>query len=211
MPSRSERGSTVARPGARGERTPWSGDPPQPEAARERLLGAAARCIARDGLAATSVASVASEAGVSRPTVYRYFEDRDALVNEALRVAADRLRSTVLERIETLPTPAEMVVEAVVVAVHEIPADDVLRAIWSSTALDATVVGAFTEPPALEWARSCLAPVIAAAGWSARDADEVVELVLRMVLSLLVTPAPHRSPAELRAFLRRRLVPGLDR
>src|SRR5690606_12575995 len=103
----------------------------------------------------------------------------------------------------------DMIVEAVVVAVHEIPNDPVLRAIWNSATVDATVVVAFTEAPALRWARQCLAPAVSAAGWSARDADEALELVLRMVLSLLVTPAPHRAPRDLRAFLRRRLVPGL--
>jgi AcrR family transcriptional regulator len=197
--------------GSRGERerAPWAGNPPQVDAARERLLDAAARCIAREGLAATTIASVAAEAGVSRPTVYRYFDDRDALVRECLRVAAARLRDTVLDRVAELASPADMVVEAVVLAVHEIPADEVLHAIWNSAALDASVVESFTEPAAVAWVRECLEPVVDAAGWSAREADEVVEVVLRMVLSLLITPAPRRSPAALRAFLRRRLLPGL--
>ena len=46
-------------------------------------------------------------------------------------------------------------------------------------------------------------------GWNTRDADESIELILRFVLSVLVTPAPHRSPRELRSFVRRRLLPGL--
>jgi AcrR family transcriptional regulator len=208
MPSRSK-GAGADRAMRERDRAPWAGNPPHPDAARERLLDAAARCMARDGLAGTTIASVATEAGVSRPTVYRYFEDRDTLVREALRVAADRLRDAVMARMRELPDAADMIVEAIVLAVHEIPADPVLRAIWSSAALDASVVESFTEAPAIEWARECLAPAIDAATWDARTTDEAVEMVLRMVVSILVTPAPRRTPAELRAFLRRRLVPGL--
>jgi AcrR family transcriptional regulator len=210
MPSRDVRGPVRQRPrGVTRDRAPWAGNPPHPDAARERLLDAAARCIARDGLAATTIASVAGEAGVSRPTVYRYFDDRDELIRASLRVAAERLRTVVLERIVELSSPGDMIVEAVVVAVHEMPADDVLHAIWNSAALDASVVETFTEPAAIAWVRGCLAPIVDAAGWSGRDADEAVEMTLRVVLSLLVTPAPRRSPAQLRAFLRRRLLPGL--
>ena len=51
------------------QREAWNGDPPQPSAARERLLSVAACCVARNGIAGTGVAQVALEAGVSRPTV----------------------------------------------------------------------------------------------------------------------------------------------
>ena len=56
-------------------RDAWDGDPPHRTAARERLLEVAARCVARDGIHGTGIAHVAIEAGVSRPTVYRYFKD----------------------------------------------------------------------------------------------------------------------------------------
>ncbi len=40
---------------------------------RERLLQATYDCVARWGLAKTTVEDAAREAGVSRATVYRYF------------------------------------------------------------------------------------------------------------------------------------------
>jgi AcrR family transcriptional regulator len=204
------RGPAGQQAGGRDDsRAPWAGNPPLVDAARDRLLDAAGRCIARDGLAATSVASVATEAGVSRPTVYRYFDDRDELVGTAMHTAAERLRAQVLERIEPLDDAGDMVIEAIVIAVTEVPNDPVLRAIWSSAAVDASIVGTFTEPKAIEWARECLAPAIDTAGWHGREQDEVIEMILRLVLSLLVTSAPARRPAELRQFLRRRLLPGI--
>jgi AcrR family transcriptional regulator len=201
----------AARPAAAryDARSPWAGNPPLVDAARDRLLDAAARCIARDGLAATSVASVAAEAGVSRPTVYRYFDDRDELIRNAMHAAAEQLRALVRERIEPLDDAGDMVVEAIVVAVTEVPNDPVLRAIWSSAAVDGSIVAGFTEPTAVEWVRDCLAPATRAAGWHGRELDEAIEMMLRVVLSLLVTPAPPRRPSELRQFLRRRLLPGI--
>ncbi len=192
-----------------GVRRPWAGDPPQVAAARRRLLDATARCIARDGLAATSVASVAAEAGVSRPTVYRYFDDRDDLVRGALGEAALRLQAGIDERTSRFDDPGDIVVEVVVHALDTVRADPVLSAIWSSASADGSVVGRFTEPGGVAFARSCLVRAAGPAGWSNRDTDEAAELVLRLALSLLVSPEPHRSPAALRAFLRRRLLPAL--
>jgi AcrR family transcriptional regulator len=50
--------------------------------ARERILAAAERCIERHGIRKTTMDDIASEVGLSRPSVYRYFADRDDLLIE---------------------------------------------------------------------------------------------------------------------------------
>jgi AcrR family transcriptional regulator len=50
--------------------------------ARERILTAAERCIDRHGIRKTTIDDIASEVGLSRPSVYRYFADRDDLLVE---------------------------------------------------------------------------------------------------------------------------------
>ncbi len=47
---------------------------------RERILEAAYGCIARVGLARTTVEDVAKAAGLSRQTIYRYYLSKDHLV-----------------------------------------------------------------------------------------------------------------------------------
>lgn len=52
--------------------------------ARERILAAAERCIERYGIRKTTMDDIASAVGLSRPSVYRYFADRDDLLIELI-------------------------------------------------------------------------------------------------------------------------------
>ena len=56
--------------------------PASTDDARERILAAAERCIDRHGIRKTTMDDIASEVGLSRPSVYRYFADRDDLLLE---------------------------------------------------------------------------------------------------------------------------------
>ena len=190
-------------------RLAWAGQPPQREAARERLLDAAARCIARDGLTATGIASVADEAGVSRPTVYRYFEDRDALVQAALHRAGAAQLAELKAHLAGFPRPEAQAVEAVLFALRAIPAHPVLRQMWNAPLVEAAIVQRFSGPLALSLCADALEGLSAAAEWSEAEAREAIETMLRFTLSLLLAPEPHRGERALRGFLRRRLVPAL--
>ena len=188
----------------------WAGDPPTLHAAaRRRLLDAAVRCITREGMVGGNIAAVAAEAGVSRPTVYRYFADQRALVEETLLHAGRDLTERLGARLRRLGAPAEMAVETVRFVLREIPREPVLGAMWSEAVLDASAVAMITRRPVIDWSRDAVKDLVRAAGWSAEAADEAVEVMLRMLLSLLAAPEPRRSDAALRAFLRRRLVPSL--
>jgi AcrR family transcriptional regulator len=58
--------------------------PTNADDARERILAAAERCIDRHGIRKTTMDDIASEVGLSRPNVYRYFADRDDLLMELI-------------------------------------------------------------------------------------------------------------------------------
>jgi AcrR family transcriptional regulator len=59
--------------------------------ARARLLEATYACIARHGLDGTTVDAAAREAGVSRATVYRWFQGgREQLLNETIAWQTDQ-------------------------------------------------------------------------------------------------------------------------
>src|SRR5882757_3429256 len=62
------------------------------EDARRRLVEAAERCVSRHGIEKTTMEDIAREAGISRPSVYRYFSDREDLL---LRVTSEHSRALV--------------------------------------------------------------------------------------------------------------------
>jgi AcrR family transcriptional regulator len=73
--------------------------PTNTDDARERIVAAAERCIDRHGIRKTTMDDVASEVGLSRPSVYRYFADRDDLLIELItrhaRALIDRARKSI--------------------------------------------------------------------------------------------------------------------
>jgi AcrR family transcriptional regulator len=87
--------------------------PTSTDDARERILAAAERCIDRHGIRKTTMDDVACEVGLSRPSVYRYFADRDDLLIELIvrhaRALLDRARKSVSQR-SSLP---DQIVETV--------------------------------------------------------------------------------------------------
>src|SRR6478672_2222756 len=71
--------------------------PADVDAARQRLLDAGEACIDRYGLAKTTVEDIATEAKVSRATIYRYFDNRDELVLAVVLRSLDRSRESELD------------------------------------------------------------------------------------------------------------------
>ena len=69
---------------------------------RRRILDAALVTFAARGYHGTAVPEVADAAGVGTGTLYRYFENKEALVNEVYRDAKQRLKAALLD---DLPAP----------------------------------------------------------------------------------------------------------
>lgn len=187
----------------------WGGNPPARGAARDRLLEASAECIARDGVAATGIASIAKEAGVSRPTVYRYFEDRDALIQATLFWAVASLRDRAAAHVAGFHDPGQQIVEGAAFSVEAMRQDPLLRIVWGAEQLDAMLLRQTTSPASIAFARPGLEPAAETLGWNDEEADEAAEIMLRFMHSLLWAPDPQRDAAETRAFLERRLLPAL--
>ncbi|MEX1993906.1 MAG: transcriptional regulator BetI, partial [Steroidobacteraceae bacterium] len=68
-----------------------------PAERREQLILATIRSVANHGLAATTVATVAQEAGLSQGIVNLHFRSKDGLLTETLRYLADEYRTACRE------------------------------------------------------------------------------------------------------------------
>ncbi len=73
---------------------------------RRKLLDAALRVFAARGYDGTSVPEVAKAAEVAVGSVYHYFRDKEALVNEVYRDAKTRLRAALLDDLVPLDADA---------------------------------------------------------------------------------------------------------
>lgn len=63
----------------------------------ENLMAAAARVVGEEGYAATSIAKITQEAGVSHGTFYNYFEDRQALFDMLLPHVGQQMTQQIIE------------------------------------------------------------------------------------------------------------------
>jgi len=88
---------------------------------RQRILDAAQRCIERWGPVKTSMEDIATEAGVSRRTVYQYFATREDLITALAVQLGNRFGQRLLSQVSDLDSAAERLVEYALLAIQEYP------------------------------------------------------------------------------------------
>lgn len=84
--------------------------PTDPQVARTHLLDVAEACFERYGIRRTTMEDIAGDGGVSRPTLYRYFGDRDSLI----RAIAQRRAAQFAERMHAFFEPYDTLAEKLV-------------------------------------------------------------------------------------------------
>jgi AcrR family transcriptional regulator len=167
--------------------------------AAERILDVAGQCFAERGVAGATMGDIAAAAGCSRPTIYRYFQDRDALRMAFVHREARRIGARIAADAEAAADPTARLVDAMVEALSRVRSDPVLAA-WfrgdqRSTATDIA-------------ATSQVILAITAAFLGDPTDDDIrdrARWVVRIVLSLLNDPGD--SEAEERRLLQRYLAP----
>ena len=95
-----------------------SGVPADAQAARDHFLNAAEACFDRYGIAKTTMDDIAQMAGVSRPTVYRHFDDREALILEVILRRAKALVARAQKQILKQKTFEDRVVEGLMMLIN---------------------------------------------------------------------------------------------
>ncbi len=68
---------------------------------RREILHAALELIAEHGFHDTPIAAIAERAGVGAGTIYRYFENKDVLINELFQELHDRICTGLMEGYKT--------------------------------------------------------------------------------------------------------------
>ncbi len=187
------------------------------EPARARVLEGAYACIARRGMAKTTVDDVASASGVSRATIYRIFPGgKDEVLRDTVGWEMDRFFLRLGEALGDAADFPEFRERALPLARQELLEHTVLQKVLETepdrlnaliTVQQHRVIGAIAAYflPLLEHDRD--------AGLVVGDVDltMVAEYVARLCLSLIASPGRHdlTDPAEVQRLVRGELLGGV--
>ena len=169
------------------------------ESAADRILAAAERLFAEQGIAAVGMAEVAEAAGCSRATLYRYFENRGALQIAFVHREARRIVAEVTAGTAGIRDPDERRTAAILASVAAVRGAPQLAA-WLRTDNVATLQGVLDSSEIVDGFVRAFLP--AGAG------PEAGRWLLRMILSYVVLPG--RDADEERRQVSEFVVPRLS-
>ena len=158
------------------------------------------------------LADVARRLGVTRQTVYRYFPNADALLIASAMRAVNGFIDQVIERANGLNDPVAAIVESVSFGVENLAGDPQLEALLTRRAEGETAIS-LTSDTAMAFCLSVFRRLDvdwALHGFDEAALDELAEMTLRTIQSLLTDPGPsQRSGIALRRFVTRWLGPAI--
>lgn len=178
---------------------------------RELILNAARTCYLRLGVAKTTAADIAAEAGISRATLYRRFPSHDeifisVLARESMEIVADSEL-----RLSGITDPCTRIVEGMLFCLDEIPRRPLHSHLlkegdaWLSQAMPAAKLHGI--------AHDMLYGLLGTAHITPADdtaVDDLAEWLLRALISYVMVPSQRaRNSEEMRAFLHTMLDPTI--
>lgn len=139
------------------------------EVARGQILKAAESMFQRYGVLKTTMDDIAKEAGVSRPTVYRYFGDRDTLITALIEARSRRLFDKARAYLRERETFAEQIIDGLVFLVERGRQDPIVRLIVSPEHMDLATALVGSTGLAARLTQEMWAPLLD----EARERDEI--------------------------------------
>lgn len=123
------------------------------EVAADRILDAAGDLFAEKEAATVGMHEIASAAGCSRATLYRYFENRDALYTAYVHREAYRLYREMTDQINSVVDPRDRLIEGMIASLRNVRESPALaswfattqRPIGAEMAEESEVIKALTE------------------------------------------------------------------
>jgi AcrR family transcriptional regulator len=182
---------------------------------RERLLDAAEGCLEQFGPQKTSMEDVARAGGMSRATVYRYFENRDALL---LGVASRQAASLATEAVAFLAqfnTISDWLVEGCLFTLREIPKRPVFASLVTSLDSSAASKLLLGSSGMIQIGVQVLRPMFANAKQQDLlrddiDIDMLIEWLLRMLWTYLNAPSQVATDEDsMRKLFHMMLIPAV--
>ena len=103
------------------------------EVAADRILDAAGELFTHKEAATVGMHEIASAAGCSRATLYRYFENREALYTAYVHRESYRLYREMTEQINSVVDPRERLIEGMVASLRNVRESPALASWFATT------------------------------------------------------------------------------
>lgn len=158
------------------------------EVAADHILDAAESLFTQQNAATVGMHEIAAAAGCSRATLYRYFENREALYTAYVHREARRLYEEISEQVATVTDPAQRLIEGVITALRAVRVSPALSS-WFATA-QPPIGGEMAEHS--EVIRALVEGFVRSLAGETGQSDDVVgrraRWLVRVMVSLLVFP-----------------------
>jgi AcrR family transcriptional regulator len=103
------------------------------EVAADRILDAAGELFAQQEAATVGMNEIASAAGCSRATLYRYFENRDALYTAYVHRESYRLYREMTDQINSVVDPRDRLIEGMMASMRNVRQSPALASWFATT------------------------------------------------------------------------------
>lgn len=175
---------------------------------QQKILDAAIECVSQWGINKTNLNDIAKQAGVTRPTVYSYFRNRNDVLRSALLQSGYAFGKRVFDHIGGFDNTVDRYVETVLFVVEELPKEPYLTVITQAAASSLVNQGALNDEQGQRICWVLFEEIFKGTAISEGELTEITEITTRFVLSLLTVNSPRkRTSQELRDLLVRRFVP----
>lgn len=197
-------------------RTPVSRDDdkrPPAEDTPDRVLRAAYACFAEAGIAKTTIEDIASRARVSRPTVYKYFPGKDAILDEISMRETRKVNAQVRARVVRHAAFADFLTDVLLLVVRLAASNPYIRRMVESHEFQVQAMRA--SSPMFELQRQWWSGVLSHAADRGElaadlDRDEIIAwLTHTQSLLLAYVEDPAVSDGALRRMIERFVVEPL--
>lgn len=171
------------------------------EVAADRILDAADELFTQQAAATVGMHEIATAAGCSRATLYRYFENREALYTAYVHREARRLYDELTQQVAGVTDPTQRLIEGVMTGLRAVRDSPALSS-WFATA-SPPIGGEMAEHS--EVIRALVEAFVRSLGGGGDGIERGARWLVRVMVSLLVFPGMNE--ADERAMLAEFVAP----
>jgi len=189
----------------------WSGNRPESGAdAETRICQAAFESFQRLGVDKTTMSDIAKAAGITRPTLYKYFKNKTELLFTAVDREAFAFAEAVVSHARQFQTIEERIIETIVYVVDQFPKTPNLSLVLGDEMGEALRARAFSDEATVIFSQMTAEPLIEIRPDLKDQGVEISEIMSRFAISMILFPGRFAADHDgLRQLITKRLLPGL--